>query len=268
MSKKKRNHYLAKSIAINFFSNSQSNEIWEFNPLSNPSIRAKSANKLFSKLRAWNKQLEDTVASVENETVPILKKISSMSCPQGVLSELYCGVGRLDNMITTSEIEDLQRYLITQLMLLRIARNGRDENAEFVAGRIARIFRDAEEFLFHHNSWIIHLNLEAAASTPLVLTDNLLSLWAIAEKYESSVRRINPYTPLTENVLLFWGDAEDLMIFAHRNPTINLINRERIRVSGKYCRFASSNKKYLEQLAISLPNIHNGKSTGLPVELA
>lgn len=235
--------------------------------MSTPHIRSKSTGKLFSKLHAWNEGLEDAVGLVENRTAPVLRRLSASPCPQAAIGKLFYGVEPLDGLATPAEIEILKRYYLVQIMLLHIARTGRDENTELITEKLTHIIDVKTEALFFRNAWIVHLNSEEAMRTPLVLTDNLLTLWAIFEKYESDDRRINAYAPLTENILLFWGDLDDLVLFAQRHPTIDWINRERIRESGKLCKFASSNKRYLEELAISWSYIHTGKSTGLAIEL-
>lgn len=267
MSKRKRNHYLTKAIARNFFSNSKSGGVWEFNPSCTPNIRVKSPEKLFSKLNAWNKGLENIVGSVENEIVPLLKQLSTTPHRQRTINGLYCGIESLDSLVTSAEIEIIEHYYIVQLILLRIARTGRDEGDEAFAEKAVQLIADKKECIFFPHAWRICLNPEEAMETPLVLTDNLLTLWAIFEKYESDARRINSYAPLTENTFLFWGDSDDLALFMQRHPSIDRINRERIRESGRLCRFASTNKIYLEELAKSWRYIHEGPSTGLRIEL-
>lgn len=261
MSRKKNNHYLSQCISKNFIENSNQT-FWEYNCSTKSNPVQKNINRLFSKRRLWGEGLENTIGKhMENIIAPILKKYSTCQVDRiqhpssdGTEEVQFNGF----EICEEDERKALSKLLLQTSLLQRSNANGTNLDTE---KNLQNFFEFDANVLKNIPLCVIEIN-PLMKAVPLILVDGM-SFGFVAPNMPQkmdSIGHICFIFPISTARFLLWGNRNDLDYFALKYQNIHFLNLCRIEQSGKKCRIATQDKKYLDLLIPQIEPFSSGNS--------
>ncbi len=257
MSDTKRNHYLSQCISKNFIIN-DTQTFWTYDCKQRNGLQEKKIKKLFSSLRIWNQEFENTLGrNVENLVSKDLKYLAEKQMLKTIIPsneglrvpQFYC------EAINDEEMEKRLSKLIFQTMLVQ--RNNKKNPDVGVESTIAKFYE--ADVGIKMPLTLVEIN-SIGLYPPLILIDCMCFSFFVpkTDRINNTCGHVCFSFPISPRRMLVWGNVEDVSFFCKKYANIHYFNLCRIEQQKKQCIIASQDKPYLELISKHIDGFSSG----------